>query len=81
MATHNELGKKGELFAVQYLQKKGYRILERNWRYLKAEIDIIALFENTVVIVEVKNKILNLFWIATRIHKTFKNKIIVSGCK
>ncbi len=56
MALHNELGKKGEQLAVQHLQKKGYAILATNWRYLKAEIDIIAQKEHTLAIVEVKTR-------------------------
>ena len=42
MAKHNELGKMGEDLAVQYLTDKGYEILERNWRNIHKEIDIIA---------------------------------------
>ena len=79
MATHNELGKKGELFAVQYLQKKGYRILERNWRYLKAEIDIIALFENTVVIVEVKTRSSIYFGLPQEFIKPSKIKLLLAA--
>ena len=56
MAIHNELGKKGEQLAANYILKKGYTILEKNWRYLKAEIDIIAQTENTLVIIEVKTR-------------------------
>ncbi len=54
MAEHNELGKKGEYIARQYLEKKGYKIINCNWRFLKDEIDIIALYENFLIIVEVK---------------------------
>ena len=42
MAEHYELGNKGEQLAVNYLINKGYKIVERNWRFQKAEIDIIA---------------------------------------
>ncbi len=57
MADHNELGKEGEAMAVAYLQKKGYTILDKNWRYLKAEIDIVAQKDpETLVIVEVKTR-------------------------
>jgi putative endonuclease len=56
MAFHNELGKIGEELAVNHLQQKGYEILETNWRYLKAEIDIIAQRGNTLAIVEVKTR-------------------------
>lgn len=56
MATHNELGTKGELMAVQFLLAKNYRILTTNWRWQKAEVDIIAEIENTLVFVEVKTR-------------------------
>ena len=56
MAIHNDLGKKGEELAVEFLQKKGYKIIERNWRFKKAEVDIIAKKENILAIVEVKTR-------------------------
>ncbi|MCC9072240.1 YraN family protein [Flavobacterium sp. F-65] len=56
MADHNELGKKGEELAVEYLQQNGYKILETNWTYQKAEIDIIATKEDIIAIVEVKTR-------------------------
>lgn len=56
MAQHNEFGKEAEFRAAKFLEKKNYEILKRNWRFLKAEIDIIAkdLNTNQIVIVEVK---------------------------
>ncbi len=56
MAEHNELGKLGEELAVDFLQQKGYTILETNWTFQKAEIDIIAQKENTLAVVEVKTR-------------------------
>jgi putative endonuclease len=56
MAEHNELGKLGEELAVEFLQKEGYEILETNWVFQKAEVDIIAKKENTLAIVEVKTR-------------------------
>ncbi len=56
MAEHNDLGKLGEELAVEFLQKNGYEILETNWVFQKAEIDIIAQKENTIVVVEVKTR-------------------------
>jgi len=56
MAEHNELGKLGEELAVEFLQKEGYEILETNWTFQKAEVDIIAQKENTLAIVEVKTR-------------------------
>jgi len=56
MADHNELGKLGEEKAVEFLQQNGYEILETNWTFQKAEIDIIAQKENILAIVEVKTR-------------------------
>lgn len=56
MATHTDLGSEGEQLAVRHLERKGYTILERNYRFQKAEIDIIAQQGNTVAIVEVKTR-------------------------
>lgn len=56
MARHNELGKKGEQLAVDYLINKGYTIVQRNYRFQKAEVDIIAKIKDTLAIVEVKTR-------------------------
>lgn len=56
MATNTELGKKGEELAINYLAKKGYRILNKNWRYQHLEIDIIAKDGDMLVFVEVKTR-------------------------
>lgn len=56
MAEHNELGKLGESLAVEFLQKNGYEILETNWVFQKAEIDIIAQKEKILAIIEVKTR-------------------------
>ncbi len=56
MAAHNDLGKQGEDLAIRLLAEKGYDILETNYRYLKAEVDIIALKEGVLIAVEVKTR-------------------------
>ena len=56
MADHNELGKLGEELAENYLTKNGYTILETNWIFQKAEIDIIAQKADILAIVEVKTR-------------------------
>ena len=56
MAQHNETGKFGEEYAIAYLEEQGYEIVEKNWRWQKAEIDIIALKNNTLAVVEVKTR-------------------------
>jgi putative endonuclease len=47
-------GVDGEQKAVDYLISKNYKILHRNWRTKKGEIDIIAQIDDTIVFVEVK---------------------------
>ena len=50
-------GQKGENIAVNYLLKKGYKIIERNWHYSKnSEIDIIAEYKQELIFVEVKTR-------------------------
>jgi putative endonuclease len=61
MAEHNDLGKWGEDLAADYLQRKGYVILERDWRSGHRDLDIIALDGDVVVFVEVKTRRNRLF--------------------
>jgi putative endonuclease len=56
MASHNDLGKEGEDMAVSWLAANGYEILHRNWRHSYYEIDIIALKNNILHIIEVKSR-------------------------
>ncbi|MCX7725191.1 MAG: YraN family protein [Thermodesulfovibrio sp.] len=52
-----DLGKEGEKLAIDYLLSKGYKILERNFRTVFGEIDIIAKHKDFIVIIEVKTRI------------------------
>lgn len=56
MADHNDLGTKGEKIAQRYLEQSGYTILETNWRYRRAEVDIIAMDGPILVLIEVKTR-------------------------
>lgn len=56
MAQHNELGKKGEDTAADYLRQIGYIIVEQNWFFDKYEVDIIARDGEFIVFVEVKTR-------------------------
>jgi putative endonuclease len=56
MAAHNELGKWGEDLAADYLQRKGYTIIERDWKSGKRDLDIIAQDGDVIVFVEVKTR-------------------------
>ena len=56
MGSRMELGSKGEELAVVFLKKRGYTILEKNFRCKFGEIDIIARERKTLVFVEVKTR-------------------------
>ena len=64
MAVHNTIGKEGEEIARKYLENKGYKIIECNYRTKRAEIDIIARLrqgfggqgKDILVFVEVRTK-------------------------
>lgn len=56
MAEHNLLGKQGEELAVAHLIQKGYIIVAKNFRYLRAEVDIIARKDDILAVVEVKTR-------------------------
>lgn len=52
----HDLGRQGEITATTYLIEKGYRILHRNYRYRRNEIDIIASYKQTLCFIEVKTR-------------------------
>jgi len=55
-ASHLISGKNGEDIARKFLLAKGYDILDENWRFEKAEIDLIAFFERKLIFIEVKTR-------------------------
>ena len=56
MYQRHELGQIGEELAALYLERNGYKIIERNFRYKKYEIDIIAKYNKELVFIEVKTR-------------------------
>lgn len=56
MFSKKETGSFGEDQAADFLLKNGYKIVQRNWRYLKGEIDIIAKKDEWLVFIEVKTR-------------------------
>lgn len=79
MAEHNELGKKGEKTAVDFLKSNGYKILETNYRYLKAEVDIIALKGSVLAVIEVKTRSSDVFGNPEDTVNSKKIKLLVSA--
>jgi putative endonuclease len=61
MATHNDLGRKGESLAKILLENAGYEILDENWTHGKAEIDLIAYKDRVIIFAEVKTRTGNFF--------------------
>ena len=61
MAKNIELGSAGERLAHDFLVNQGYKILEKNWRSGKAEVDLIAEINKTIIFVEVKTRRNNFF--------------------
>ena len=56
MNWNQTTGNKGEELAAGYLLKHGYTIIERNWRFRHAEVDIIAAKENRLHFFEIKTR-------------------------
>ena len=56
MAEHNDLGAIGEKLAQVFLLKNAYEILDINWHYGHKEIDIVALNNKTLHVIEVKTR-------------------------
>lgn len=61
MATHNDLGRQGEAIAKAHLEAAGYEIMDENWVFGKAEIDLIAYKDKTIIFAEVKARTGNAF--------------------
>ena len=75
--TKKKLGTKGEELAAKFLEKSGHRILWRNYRSGKYEIDIISLYKDILVISEVKSNYKKpLADSGFKINKSKKNSII-----
>lgn len=59
MAERNDTGRQGEEEARAYLIRKGYNIVHTNWRWHHFELDIVAVHEGELIVVEVKTRSAN----------------------
>lgn len=79
MAEHTDFGKLAEDLAVEFLKEKGYQILVKNFRNQKAEIDIIAEFDDKIIIVEVKARGTDFFMEPYEAVNKKKIRLLVAG--
>lgn len=79
MAQHNDLGKKGEAAAVAFLIENGYAILETNWVFQKAEVDIIAQKDSLLIVAEVKTRTSIEFGLPQEFVKPKKIQLLVKA--
>lgn len=61
MGNSRETGIIGEQAAINYLEKEGYEVVETNWRFRRAEIDIIARKNKILIFIEVKTRSYDFF--------------------
>lgn len=77
MSKNLELGNRGEKVAKEFLSKKGYHILETNWRFSRAEVDLIAMDGAILVFIEVKTRS-TAFFGAPELAVTKQKKMLLS---
>ena len=77
MKIANPIARIGEEEATSFLRKKGYKILERNFRKGYGEIDIIALKNEILIFVEVKTRISSNFGVPFEAITPWKLKSLV----
>ncbi len=79
MPQQHDLGRLGEQLAKTHLENLGYEILDENWVYGKAEVDIIAYQNKTIIFVEVKARTGNFFGEPEDFVDKRKQKLLVNA--
>jgi putative endonuclease len=79
MATHNDLGRKGEAMAKAHLEAAGYEIMDENWVFGKAEVDLIAYKDKLIIFTEVKTRTGNAFGEPEDFVDTRKQRLLVEA--
>nr|WP_299345060.1 YraN family protein [Allomuricauda sp.] len=79
MGKHNEFGRFGEEVAEDFLRNRGYKILQKNYYYTKAEVDIIAQKDDTLAIIEVKSRSRGFFKDMSEVVHPKKIKLLVKA--
>ncbi len=79
MSKNIEIGKKGEQIAAEFLRNKGYEIMQTNWRYSRAEVDIICKYNDHLIFVEVKTRSYNYYGEPAAFVTTKKEEFMMSA--
>lgn len=79
MTNEEKIGIRGEKAAVAFLKERNYKVLETNWRYFHKELDIIAEFNQKLIVVEVKTRLFDFFENPQDAVSKKKQKNIVSA--
>jgi putative endonuclease len=79
MSIQQEHGRWGEELAVDFLEKAGFKIVEKNWHYKKAEIDIIARENDILVFVEVKTRAYADFGVPEAMVNKRKQRLLIDA--
>jgi len=81
MKISNPLAREGEEIAEKYLQKLGFKIIDRNFRARNTELDIVAIHDNTLIFVEVKTRSTNKFGTPFEQIAYFKLKSLIKAAQ
>lgn len=79
MAEHLDLGRKGESLAKAHLENAGYEIMDENWTYDRAEIDLIAYKDSIIIFAEVKTRTGSFFGEPEDFVDARKQKLLVKA--
>ncbi len=79
--TKRDLGGRGEDVAVRYLKKKGYKVIERNYRCLWGEVDLVARDKGTLVFIEIKARTSSGFGLPQEAVDIFKQRKLIQVAK
>ncbi len=79
--TSKEIGDFGENHAVRFLKKKNYKIVKRNWRFKRCELDIIAVDGEVLVFIEVKTRSDSSFIRGYQAVDKRKRKLLAQACR
>jgi len=81
MKSTVEKGKWAEDHACRFLEDSGYRVLDRNYRFMKAEVDIVAFIPNEIVFVEVRSLQKTLFGRPAETISDKKKQLLYEGAE